>query len=186
MTAYDFVHLSFLALGGEIKGKTKVQKMIYFLGLMTEHDDDLGYRPHYYGPYSDDVAEAVERLKTLGFLDQSVSGAGAVDSRGFEVARCDYRLNCSGTRVAQTKAEQYHGDWGRIQEAVKALKEVFAKDYMELSIAAKTWFMLGEKRGKASMADLETLAPKFGWSVTPEQVQAAAKLLAEAELVKLT
>ena len=30
METYDFVQLTLLAMGGEIKGKTKLQKMVYF------------------------------------------------------------------------------------------------------------------------------------------------------------
>ncbi len=186
MTTYDFVHLAFLALNGEIKGKTKLQKTVYFLGLLTGHEEDLGYRPHYYGPYSDEVANAVERLKTLGFLDQSVAGMGSVDSRGFEVARHDYRLNQSGEKIAKAKAERFSSDWENIQRAAKALAKLFERDYMELSIAAKTYFMLKENKGHTSDADLAALAPKFGWSVKPAQVRSAAQLLADAKLVTLT
>jgi uncharacterized protein YwgA len=55
MDAKEFVQLSMLAMGSEIQGKTKLQKTVYFLGLMTGCLDDLGYRAHFYGPYSDEV-----------------------------------------------------------------------------------------------------------------------------------
>ena len=186
MTAYDFVHLTFLALEREINGKTKLQKIVYFMGLKTGHENDLGYRPHYYGPYSDEVAAAVERLKTLGFLDQSVTALGAFDSRGFEVARYDYRLNNAGKQVAEAKTRKNTEEWDKLQHAAKAMEKLLVEDYMGLSIAAKTCFVLGASRSPASVGDLAALAPKFGWSVTPDQIQAAAKLLADAELVQFT
>ena len=186
MIAYDFVHLAFLALGGEIQGKTKLQKTIYFLGLMTGHEDGLGYRPHYYGPYSDEVASAVERLKTLGFLDLSVSGMGSVDSRGFEVARHDYRLNEAGVKLANAKKERFSVEWEEIRNGAKALKRLLEKDYIELSIAAKTWFMLGKTKGNASGAELANLSLKFDWSVSLQQIQSAAKALEDVGLVTLT
>ena len=57
MDVKDFVQLSLLAMGGQIQGKTNVQKKVYFLGLITDCLDDLGYRAHFYGPYSDEVAD---------------------------------------------------------------------------------------------------------------------------------
>lgn len=185
MTTYDFVHLAFLALDGEIKGKTKLQKTIYFMGLVAGIEDELGYRPHYYGPYSPDVAAAVERLRTLGFLDQSVVGSGTADTRGFEVARYDYRLNEAGRGVAEQKRSSMPEVWERVTTAAKSMETLLKQDYMKMSIAAKTLFLLREREGHASMGDLAALAPRFGWSVTAEQVQEAAKLLQEAKLVVL-
>ena len=186
MTTYDFVHFAFLALDGEIRGKTKLQKTVYFLGLATGNQDGLGYRPHFYGPYSDEVAAAVERLKTLGFLDQTISGIGSVDSRGFEVVRHDYRLSEAGKSVAEVKRGQVGPEWSKIQAAAKAMKKLLEQDYMKLSIAAKTWFLLGAKQGNARTGDLAALAPKFGWSVTVNQILEAAQLLSDANLVRLS
>ena len=55
MDARTFVQFGLLALGGMFKGKPSYQKSMYFLGLMTGCLEDLGYRAHYYGPYSEDI-----------------------------------------------------------------------------------------------------------------------------------
>src|SRR4051794_11752051 len=104
MEARDFVQLALLATDGEIQGKTKLQKTVYFLGLMTDQLDDLGYRAHYYGPYSDEVAGAVGWLKTIGAVEQTSSGVGSTDNSGFEVRRYDFRLNERGRKFAETTA----------------------------------------------------------------------------------
>jgi hypothetical protein len=57
--------------------------------------------------------------------------------------------------------------------------------YVKLSIAAKTYFMLGEKKGNAMMAELTDLATKFGWKVTQQQVFEAATYLSSLGLVNL-
>src|SRR5271170_1950900 len=104
MNTYDFVQLGLFKLGGEIKGRTKLQKTIYFLAVTTGHNpEDFGYRPHFYGPYSEEVAEAVDRLKALGFVTQSIAGGGGYDNRGFEVARFDFKLNVEGEQIANAK-----------------------------------------------------------------------------------
>lgn len=186
MNAYDFVHLSLLALGGRIRGKTKLQKMVYLLGIITGNLDELGYRPHFYGPYSADVADAVDRLKSLGFVDESVAGSGGFDQSGFEVARHDFRVNAVGRRIAEAKSHRYTAMWRRLTRAAELLRKAGEQDYEKLSIAAKAFFMLGEKQGKATSAELAELAPKFGWSVKPEQIQDAAQYLQRLGLVELS
>src|SRR5438067_2288305 len=122
MDAYDFVHLALLAYGGSIKGKTKFQKVVYFLGVMTGHLDDLGYRAHFYGPYSGDVDDAINRLSSLDFVTRTVSRMGAVDRFGFEVGRNDYVLNDQGRTVAQSKARNQPMLWGQIEDAARKLQ----------------------------------------------------------------
>lgn len=184
MDPYDFVHLALLAAGGEIKGKTKLQKTVYFLGIMTNHLDDLGYRPHFYGPYSDDVAEAVGRLKSVDFVDQNIVGGGSMDKQGFERRRYDYRLSDDGRLVAHAKRDKDPNLWARLEEAWTRLKEAGDLDYMKLSIAAKTYFLLGKNRDAATDKELASLAPRFGWHVTPSEVQDAARYLETLGLVK--
>src|SRR5438477_8658832 len=122
MNAYHFTHLSLLALGGGIQGRTKLQKTIYFLGILTGDMPDLGYRAHFYGPYSDEVAAAVNRLKSLGFLQQTSQSTGAWDEGGFEIARQDFQLTDEGRGVAQQKAKNSPHAWKKIQKAVQHLE----------------------------------------------------------------
>ncbi len=185
MTAYDFLHIALHAMGDQIKGKTKLQKTVYFMATMGDCSEDLGYRAHYYGPYSSDVAEAADRLRALGFVEQSVATGGAVNSHGFEVARYDYLLNAEGVRVAEAKAKRYPELWKKLQAAAKGLREAGDLDYVELSVAAKTYFMLAEKRGKATIEGLAKLANKFGWSVDHNQLTEAATFLEKVGLVTL-
>jgi uncharacterized protein YwgA len=185
MDTYDFVHLALLAEGGEIRGKTKLQKTIYFLGVITGHLDDLGYRPHFYGPYSDEVAEAIDRMKAVGFVDQNKVTCHGLDQLGFERFRYDYRLNEVGRTVAEAKAHKYPELWERLTQGAQLLNRAGNLDYMKLSIAAKTYFLLGEKKGPATEQELAGLAALFGWSVTPEQVKEAARYLQQLGLVEL-
>jgi uncharacterized protein YwgA len=184
MSPYDFVHLTLYAMGGEVRGKTKLQKTMYFLGLLTKSAGDLGFRPHFYGPYSAEVAGAADRLRALGFATQSVASGGAIDRAGFEFARYDLRLNEEGTQVAQAKTKQYPEEWRKIQKAVEAFRKAEKADYVKLSIAAKTYFMLGQANVPTKAEDLAALAQEFGWSVTPDQIQQAFELLESLGLAK--
>ncbi len=186
MDPTDFVLLALHAMGGKIAGKTQLQKTVYFLGVLTGHLDDLAYRAHYYGPYSDDVADAVNRLRSVGFVDQQVAGCGTVNKFGFEVCRYDYKLNDDGKQIADAKAAEKPVFWKKLQRAVAALGKAGDLDYVRLSIAAKTHFMLGKKKDKATMAELAGLARRFGWKVASHQVKEAAQYLSTLDLVRLS
>lgn len=182
MNAYDFVQLTILALGGKIRGKTKLQKSVYFLGIMTGELDNLGYGPHFYGPYSAEVAGAIGQLHALGFLDCNTVQSAA--SGGFEAIRYDFALTKEGKEVAQTKMKT-HGEFSKkLEVAVKNLKNAGDVDYMKMSIAAKAYFMLGEKRGHASTDELAKLAPRFGWEVSESQINEAVRYLRGLKLVE--
>ena len=138
MSPTDFVHISLLALGGTVHGKTALQKKIFFLAVLTHSLDDLGYRPHFYGPHSDDVAEAVQELKTIGYVEQDVRSAGCANTAGFERRRYDYRLTDAGKRVAAVKAHANLDLWSKIQDVAKKLENAGDLDYMKLSNEATT------------------------------------------------
>ncbi len=184
MNAYDFVHLAFLAFGKEVQGKTMLQKLVYFLGVLTGSLEELGYRAHYYGPYSDEVSDAVQRLVALRFVDVNTVGGGAVNDLGFEVARYDYRLNEPGRSIAKLKAQRHPEMMKRLEREAKKLEQATCMGYMKLSVAAKTHFMLG-KKNRATMSDMVQLAKKFGWNVTENEVREAGEFLAELGLVEV-
>lgn len=183
MDARDFVAMTLLASGGHVRGKTKLQKLVYIVGILTRSLDELGYRPHFYGPYSDDVAEAVSHLKTIGAIEQTVSDWG-YNTNGFEIKRYDFTLNDSGRQYAQGVAHRNADRWRAIQDAVRIYDQTGDRDYMSLSIAAKTYFLLDHRKAPASDAELAALASRFGWSVSPDQVRAAVDYLVSLNLVQ--
>lgn len=61
-------------------GKTKLQKLVYFskvAGVPLPFDFEI----YYYGPYSQDVAEEVDRLEVLGLVEGVRDTEGAVHYR---------------------------------------------------------------------------------------------------------
>jgi len=181
--AYDFVHLAIHAMGDTVQGKTKLQKTIYFLGIMTGCLDSLGYRAHYYGPYSDKVADAVGTLRALGFVDANCTTWG-FDSQGFEKARTDYSLNDDGRKIAKNKTETLSDLWSKLESAADTLKKVGDTGYMKMSIAAKTYFILSKHNGDVTLEQITKTAKKFDWKVTDDEVNEAACFLEALELAQ--
>ena len=149
MSPYHFVHLVLQAFEGRICGRTKLQKTVFFLGVLTGNLEALGYRPHYYGPYSDDVAAAVNRLKALGFLEESSLQTGLVGEDGFELARHDFTLTDEGKEIAEKKARENPEVWQKIKSAADCFRQAGDINYVKMSVAAKTFFMLSTKGSSA-------------------------------------
>lgn len=185
MKTYDFVHLSLLAVEGEVKGKTKLQKTIYFLGLLSDCLDDLGFRAHFYGPYSAEVAEAVSTLESVGFVSVDTAGAGSLDRQGFEMRRTDFRLTEEGRQIAEVKAARNQALFGKLTAAAKAMHLAGDLDYIKLSIAAKTDYMLREAKRSPNDTDFVQLAKQFGWKVSSEQIRDAANYLQQLQSTAL-
>ena len=185
MNVQDFVMLGIHAAEGGIKGKTKLQKTMYFLGVLTDSLEQLGYRPYFYGPYSQEVADAVEWMKALRFVDQNVRGGGAISGSGFEMSRYDYRLNADGIQIAEKKMKAHPEHWEKIENAYKKLQEPGDRDYMKLSIAAKTHFFTVGRQSPVTQNELAKYASAFGWSVTGHEVKEAAEFLKKLGLVEL-
>lgn len=178
-STYDFVHLALKALGGKVDGKTKLQKLVYFLGVLTGREQQLDYRPHYYGPYSAEVADAMDLLSAREFVQLSHATMGGTDDRGFELVRTDYSLSPDGEKIAEAKSKSNPALFREIKHAAEVLDKLKDRDYVKLSIAAKTYFMLKED----PTADLPSLAKQFGWLVTEKQINEAKLLLDSVGLV---
>jgi uncharacterized protein YwgA len=171
MSPYDFLHLTFLAVGGEIQGRTKVQKTVYFVGILSNNLAELGFRPHFYGPYSDAISEALIKLKSREFLTESVFGAGTIGSRGFEIARHDFRLTEEGRRIALQKAGANPALWRKLRGVAQRFEAAGDIDYMRMSVAAKTYFMLRESGKPATLTQLSESAKELGWNASPEEIK---------------
>jgi hypothetical protein len=184
MDTHDILLLAYGAFGGEIRGKTNLQKKLYFLSTML--GIDLGYGPHYYGPYSSEVAAANTNLKVLGYLTESIASAGSYSAEGFEIARHDFRLTEDGRAVVESKKKRFPAEWKKIKGAGETLDAAGELNYMELSIAAKAYFLLDQRGGPAKTADLVRMARQFGWSVTQADIERAVGFLQYLGLAEAT
>jgi uncharacterized protein YwgA len=179
-SARDILVFAYKAFNGDMRGKTLLQKRLYFISVML--GIDMGYEAHYYGPYSEKVANLNSELKSLGWVSES-SSAWGYDQRGFEMARHDFKLTESGARLVERRTLAQQQTWSQVQKAAGIVRQAGDLDYMELSIAAKAYFVLNKLDGKAELSDIAEMLPKFGWSVSKEQLEKATNFLAKADLI---
>lgn len=185
MTPRDVVLVCVFLLGKEVHGRTALQKKVYFFSHLAGMREMCGYRPHYYGPYSSEIAAAVEQLESLGFVEHCISGGGSRDSRGFEYARHDYKLTMDGEQIAQKKLGGIGEEQRRrLEDAASVMRSAGDMSYMELSIAAKALHILSENKKPMNLHEISQAAKEFDWEVKPEEVAHASSYLASLGLVE--
>jgi uncharacterized protein YwgA len=183
MKIRDLVVLAYGAFEGAISGKTNLQKKIYFLGVGLGKESKLGYRAHYYGPYSAAVAEANSELKSLGYVSECSTSWGS-DQRGFEIARYDYSLTEEGMRLYNRKKDEHPELYRDIERLAQAIKSAGDLNYWELSIAAKTYFILKNHKATATFEEIQKIAQGLGWEVTEQELEKASDFLEKMDLVR--
>ncbi|MGH9426519.1 MAG: hypothetical protein ACRD2L_09480 [Terriglobia bacterium] len=178
MNAAEFV-LSLVDISGGIEGRTLLQKRAFFVELLTDVDIDLGFDAHYYGPYSQVVDSAMTALKNLGFIKESSTGFG-MGSGGFEMRRYDYSLTDDGNQIV--KQLKSTAEYKKIGAAIKRMRDSGDPNYVELSIAAKAFFVLKKKGKPMSCAEMSNEAGRFNWDLKPESIARAVDFLKKVGL----
>jgi len=199
---HEFVLLVLSEYGGTIQGKTLLQKLTYFTALAVAPDlpQRLGYRAHYYGPYSDIVDDAVRRLESLGFVEESRTPCGMIGNKGFEVKHFDYELKEDGKAVAAGLKKRYGKESKVIRRIAMRIMEAESKvirriamrimealgelDYVDLSIAAKAYFLLPQKGGPMTFEDIRKMAHTFSWTIDKTQLDKVVRLFKEMGFVE--
>lgn len=134
------------------------------------------------GPYSATVEGTTTQLKNLGFLQESTTGFGTLKD-GFEMRRYSYSLTDDGRVVVERlrATEEY----STIKQAADRILAAGHPNYVELSIAAKAYFLL-KKQGGASVSHEELChqAQSYNWSISAISVRKAVDFLSSLGLVR--
>ena len=179
MQPRDFVLMAHGAFDGGINGRTRLQKIVYFLSVLLK--EDLGYKPHYYGPYSPIVAEANAELKELGFINETSTVYG-FNNQGFEMTQYSYYLTEDGKKLLERKKEKYSDKWKDISKIAKKIESAGPMHYMELAMAAKTYLILQRGDGQTNKETIKAKAKQLGWSIDDSHIDNALRFLEEIGL----
>jgi len=180
MKPTDFLMCLIDAWGGTIPGRTLLQKRAFFVTELIGEDFGLKFDAHYYGPFSSTVEGTATQLKNLGFLQESNTGFGIL-SDGFEVRRYDYTLTDDGKFLVGRLRET--PEYKKISDATRRMLAAGDPNYMELSIAAKAYFILKKKEGKEMSApELIKEAEKYSWNISPQSLKRAIGFLTSIDL----
>ena len=78
---------------GHVRGRTRLQKEVCILKHQDKVPFAFGFKSYYYGPYSSQLADAVDTLVATGLVRQSVKDLD------FDMSRYDYELTEKGKRL---------------------------------------------------------------------------------------
>ena len=164
-------------------GRTYIQKLCFFVSKIL--DENLGFRAHYYGPYSDLVSAELAYLTGAGLVTEQRCGSGIPGSEGWEIARFDYSLTEAGKQAIAQLERRRSDDALRFRQAIKRVLEFGEQNYIQLSFAAKTCWILESEGTPMTIEGISRAAEKFQWNVAGTDVQNAATFLKKMGLIKL-
>jgi uncharacterized protein YwgA len=181
LTTRDTVLLITHAAGDEVGGRTVMQKLAYFSGLgLNAH---LGHRPHFFGPFSSKVEDAVANAVIAGELHEITESFP--DWRGGpDVLKYTYSLTNAGKQRVDNLIEHNSNEWDQVRGSVSGIQKVLpGLDQKTLSAAAKTYLIISESDEGVDESDIPDLARRLGWELDADQVHNTVKLLEQLDLL---
>ncbi len=170
------------AAEGKITGRTTIQKIIYFGTI--KNTVNATYRPHYYGPYSSDVAGALQTITSCHFVDEAIDtrdnkGANAT----FEWKRYSYSLNEEGHKVTEFLKTDSPRDYEEMKNIVNICKKTARLDPNILSWAAKVHYIIRQEHRQMNYVEISNIAESLNWKLDKVQIDSGVDLLKELSLI---
>jgi len=146
---------------------------------------DIKYRPHYYGPYSAEVAGAIQELIDLDFLKEEIDTA---KTTGFPVPddwkRYRYTLTSDGKKVVELLDLENKEEINKISNLVRTCKETVNLDANMLSYSAKVYYIISSQSKPMTVNEIQKTAGSFGWNLSQNDINDAVDLLKQLYSVK--
>lgn len=176
---YDTICLTIAANDDQIRGRTTIQKLIYFELIKIPEIQVEPHIAYYYGPFNRQVAQGLETLVHLGVLDEKKMNDGN--------SAYQYSVTEKGQPVIKDLIKTYEKTYERIENIVETCYNFCQLNPNPLSFAAKVHYMLSKRECEKGMTNDEAIkmAKSFGWKITEKEVKSGAELLESLNLVKI-
>lgn len=178
MEAYEAIITLIKLNNGEIKGRAKLQKLVFFASEIL--DLDISFRPYYYGPYCDDVAISTDYLRALKMISETEEHFPDMKfGNSYESVRYGYELSEGGENYFIHLSQKYPNEISKLKEIIKAVKDSQGSEisYKELSIAAKVFYILKNQNIEPSIENFKKEAKNLGWDLESDQITKSFNLL---------
>lgn len=163
---------------GEIDGRTTIQKLAYFSSIKL--GIDMGYGPHYYGPYSPLVASHLENLAAFDFIVEK--GRRTIRDR----TMYSYSLTKDGEELAKKIEKRYPNEYRIIRNVVNRCYRIVHNNIFVLSWAAKVHYILHQTKKPMTYKEAISTGRLFGWKLSDKEIESGVKLLVALRLIKKT
>ena len=164
-----------------LRGRSTLQKKLYFLSVLNK--TDLGFRPHYYGPYSSLVAVNLDILVNARFLKE-VTESFSTDRNVFgEIRRQTYFWTSDSEAVmGEIKQEEGYADWKRVLDNLNSLP--LASDFNTLSIAAKVHYIVQQQK-RIKRKKIKKIAKAYDWDINKQEIADVRSFLEALSLISV-
>ena len=180
MDVYDTIYAILSAKGNTTVGRTAIQKLVYFSCQKIYGLDIPPYTPHYYGPFSPGVGQALAKLVSYSFVSEAVIP-------GMLYGGYSYSLTDDGIKISENTKKDHRDKFDKIGSIVRTCQTFCDLEAVSLSYASKIYHMLNsqdEGEDELSFDNAVEKAKRIGWKVSPPDVRQGAELLEKLELVK--
>jgi uncharacterized protein len=167
--------------GGKLQGRTTLQKLAYFAAV--EGICDFKFRAHYYGPYSDEVAQTTNLLSALHALRENVEITGSQTDLWLrevsgDVRTYTYSLTDEGREIVNNIPKEHPEEWRKLQQLVLTCQRETNLSPGVLATAAKVHFIYTQgQETPGPNTSVEKAAAGFGWDLSDEDVTKVRHLL---------
>lgn len=159
--------LTIVEKAGQVPGRTSLQKLSYFANEILVAG--IGFRPHYYGPYSPEIAGVADVLVAANLLKEDlVNGLYFRSGRNREWTRHTYSLTEDGKKYLSWLSARGGFPEDEVRDLVEKLKAETNLDPENLSKLAKVRF-ISDQLGNRSPNPVEVsrTAKGLGWALPP-------------------
>ncbi len=148
-----------------IKGKTLLQKRMYFLSIILKQD--FGFHAYYYGPYSERVDFATDHNKALGFISESLSDFTYQK-------RYEFIITPDGNELIKHLLKTNSDLYKKVENAVNKIKSSGDDDeYIKISYAAKVHFIINSTKSGKNKKKIIHEAKDLGWELNDDAIETA-------------
>jgi len=181
MDEFDGILAMLNAADGKISGRTTIQKLGYFSTVRGAIK--ARYRPHYYGPYSAEIAGAIQALVSYGFIEERVEiqeSPGHTSS--LYMRRYTYTLTDDGRGLIQKLKEEHGPEIKEIEDIINICKKTANLDSRILSWAAKVHYIQTLEKRDLSHDEIQEIARTLSWDISDEQIRKGLDLLGDLRI----
>jgi len=176
--------ISSIDAAGTMPGRTALQKVCYFANNRLR--GTVFFFPHYFGPYSPEVARAATELVSSQLVrDQIESGTLSqpwVTTKGRQISeweRHNLSTSSDGRRYLKSVKDDRRKQIYHVRGIVKNLQTATELDPTSLSLAAKVHF-LSSSEGARTWRQVRSKARAHGWTLDDDDLKVALRALARA------
>jgi uncharacterized protein YwgA len=163
---------------GKIIGRTRLQKICFLVNELVGRV--VHYEPHYYGPYSAELADTVDQLLSEKQLSEDKTHLGEEVRFGtvYDVIRYIYEITESGKKTAHDVVKRHPEKTESINEAVSRIHQApGGDDYKVLASASKVLTIIYHTKKKPSVESIRASAKNLNWDLSDADVQQAINFL---------